>query len=302
MSYRPVDEVFWTDPKVRALSVEEKFLFLYFITNPQASFSGVYYLPFPTVLFETGMAEIPIREGINTLSVGYMVLHDEANSMFWVVNMAKFQATSKPQQEGVRKHFKTLQKSPLLRMFAEKYPDIIDPSSYPPDTLPIPSPVPTDTKERERDTERELKRELKIAASKSKAGKTKDLFEKDSINGWKVWIDANREIGRSDPIPLPKNLGIAGNIAKHFKSEDELRPLMVAFLQDNDPFVIKNGHAIGLFLDRVEKYRNDAYEDPNVAVDMGDSYGPMTPAERAAKTKQINDDMDRMDAEEAAKP
>lgn len=145
MSYRSVDEAFWTDPKVRALSSRDKMLFLYFITNPHASFSGVYYLPMPTVIFETAMDEKELRYGIHTLSVGYLVLHDEPNSMFWVVNMAKFQATSDKQQQGVRNHFKSLQKSPLLRMFAEKYPHIIDPAGYPTDTLSIGYPYPTDT-------------------------------------------------------------------------------------------------------------------------------------------------------------
>ena len=135
MSYRPVDEAFWTDPKVRSLSSNEKLLFLYFITNPHASFTGLYYLPLPALLFETGFTEKDFRKGMDTLSNGYQVLHDEPNSLFWVVKMAKFQVQSEKQIAGVRKHIATLQKSHLIARFAERYPTFIDPAEYPIDTL-----------------------------------------------------------------------------------------------------------------------------------------------------------------------
>lgn len=164
MSYRAVDEAFWTDPKVRSLTQQEKFLFLYFITNPHASFSGLYYLPIPTVIFETGLLETAVREGINTLSVGSMVLHDEPNSLFWVVNMARFNVLSKPQRDGIARHFGTLQKSFLLDLFEKRYPSMVRskyPShtlSIPTDTLSIPPDNPTDIsflkekKRKEKDT------------------------------------------------------------------------------------------------------------------------------------------------------
>ena len=137
MSYRPVDETFWTDPKVRAMSQREKLMFLYLITNPHANFSGVYYLPFPTLMFETGYGEKDARDSLAALAAGDHVIHDEENSMFWIVKMARHQVISEKQVDGVRKHFKTLQNSGLLGMFAKRYPDIVDQAEYPIDTLSV---------------------------------------------------------------------------------------------------------------------------------------------------------------------
>ena len=161
MSYRPVDEAFWTDPKVRGLSSNEKLLFLYFITNPHASFTGLYYLPLPTLFFETGFSEKDFRKGMDTLSNGYQVLHDEPNSLFWVVKMAKFQVQSDKQIAGVRKHVATLQKSYLIAKFAERYPTFIDPSGYPIDTLCNGYQYPTDTTDRDRETKQKEKQTKK---------------------------------------------------------------------------------------------------------------------------------------------
>lgn len=319
MSYRPVDEAFWTDPKVRALSVTDRYLFLYFITNPHASYSGLYYLPEPTAIFETGMDLGAYREGLDTLRGGSMVLPDTLNHLVWVVNMARFQVKSKDQITGARKHLQTIQRSPLLGMFARKYPEILDPAKYevqelppsqdPPDTLPTPSQDPAETKE----LNRELNRESITASPKSKPAKPKpstpemQLIEEmmrevggtieqqppaepkpaaKKRNGWGTWIDANEEVGRKKPLEIGTETKASAVLAKAVPDNDELYDIMIAYLLDQDKFIAAQGWPLKLLPGRVERYRN------RPAVPGED---PLTPFE----LEQL--DRDLLEVEEKAK-
>lgn len=81
--------------------------------------------------------------------------------------------------------------------------------------------------------------------------------EKNSgVNGWKVWVDASREVGRQDPIPTGQATKTAKLIAAKFQTEESLRKIMVAFLRDTDKFLVEGGHGINLLASRIEKYRN----------------------------------------------
>lgn len=141
MSFRSVDARFWTDPKVRALSEGERYLFLYFITCPASHYSGVFYIPVPTICFETGIPEKEVRHRLDTLSAGCLVHYDEENSVAFVTNLAKFQIVNKSMASGLKKHFdENIQGLGMIAMFFERYPDFAVDSGYPVDTLPTPSP------------------------------------------------------------------------------------------------------------------------------------------------------------------
>ncbi|MFQ6105413.1 MAG: hypothetical protein ACE5OP_14155 [Candidatus Glassbacteria bacterium] len=70
MAYKILSEDFWTDPEVQQLKPEERYLFLYLITNPNSHFSGIYYLPIPFMVSETGLSERALRGGLEALSRG----------------------------------------------------------------------------------------------------------------------------------------------------------------------------------------------------------------------------------------
>ena len=70
MAFRKVDGVFWTDPKVRALTEQERYLFLYCITCPSAHSSGIYYNPLPMISYETGISEKALVKALGRLREG----------------------------------------------------------------------------------------------------------------------------------------------------------------------------------------------------------------------------------------
>ena len=67
MGYRKVDGVFWTDPKVRDLTEQERYLFLYCITCPSAHGSGIYYNPLPMIAYETCINEKALLKAFGSI-------------------------------------------------------------------------------------------------------------------------------------------------------------------------------------------------------------------------------------------
>jgi hypothetical protein len=129
MSYRIIEESLWTDPEVRALSPGDKFLFLYLITNPHTHYSGIYYLPFPTIEFETGLSKKAISMGLESLRHGMMIHIEEEKSLVFVKNMFKHQmkhGNKVNMVKGLGAHFKLLHNSRLINEFLDIYKESID--------------------------------------------------------------------------------------------------------------------------------------------------------------------------------
>jgi len=121
MGYRKVDGVFWTDPKVRSLTEQERYLFLYCITCPSAHSSGLYYNPMPMISYETGINDKALSKAFGSLREGLMVYSGSLSGVIFVRNMLKFQAPNKNEKESIAKHLKTIQDKELLIMFLDTY-------------------------------------------------------------------------------------------------------------------------------------------------------------------------------------
>lgn len=68
MIYRYIHAKFWSDEKVRDLSIEGKLMFLYFLTNRHTNRVGLYELGMATILEDLGLDADPISD---TLPIGY---------------------------------------------------------------------------------------------------------------------------------------------------------------------------------------------------------------------------------------
>ena len=205
MSYRIVDEKFWTDPKVRRQDIKTKVLFLYLLTSPHTHFCGLFYLPFPVIAFETGMDEKDIRKGMDTLSIGYQAKYDQENSIVWVVNMAKFACVNAKQWAGAINHIKTLQRTPLIAEFADHYFTPEMKQRYPIDTLSTPIETPIDTTDTDTDTDTDISRDrvspdtLSDVSKKSKGRQPEEsipdcLKTEAFLKAWADWKAFRTEI------------------------------------------------------------------------------------------------------------
>ena len=92
------------------------------------------------------------------------------------------------------------------------------------------------------------------------------------LNGgdvWALWVVANREAGRRDPIK-GGNLKAAQRLAHMVRdgtlTEGELTDSLRTFLADDEPFLVKNGHGLRFLSDsKLDAYRNAAPADPQGA-------------------------------------
>lgn len=148
---------------MRKLSVEQRDLFSYFITGPYAHYSGIYHLPLTMAAEHTRRSLTSIERDIKVLSgsqypledrlKGYMmgyqdgyisgyrqvldslfstlsdcfVMYDEYFKIVWVRNNLLYQVNGKmsPQQiKGVNNHLASLQPSPLIQFFINRYAEV----------------------------------------------------------------------------------------------------------------------------------------------------------------------------------
>lgn len=163
MSYKQIHETFWTAPDVKKYKPMQRYLFGYFITSPHAHYSGLYYLPLVYIQNETGMTVKEIKEGINFLSEKGHIQYDFDREVIFVKSEILYQLDNKKDGyvilnekhvTGLKKHFDTLHKSPLIGKFLElynylkiEYTGIDRGIDTPMDTDSVPVPVPVPYKE-----------------------------------------------------------------------------------------------------------------------------------------------------------
>lgn len=78
------------------------------------------------------------------------------------------------------------------------------------------------------------------------------------INGWALWVDINRARKRADPIPTGADTKAVKMLVSHIKDLQTIKDVMGLFLDDDDQYLQRNGHALRLISGRVNAYINQA--------------------------------------------
>lgn len=233
MSYKTIQESFWTDPKVRQLSPTDKLLFLYLITNPHAHYSGLYYLPVSFMSEELGLSVRQINEGLANLERRLILRYDNDHSVVWVLKMCKHQITQggnpKVLISGINKQLSNVHSISLVKEFIEYYQSLdltlpercanVD-STLCQGTVPVPVTDTVPVKEKRIVKEKNktplpdnfaLSEKVKLWAAKKGYDHLDDHLEafkrKASMNGYKYvdWDDAFMEAVREDWAKLRKD-------------------------------------------------------------------------------------------------
>lgn len=135
MSYKIIHEQFWTDPKIKSLKMEDKFLFLYLITNPYSHSTGIYYIPKKIITINTGMNR-GIDRSIKELSDRGLISYDNEIEIVFIRNMLKYQSNNKiyneKQKKGIAVHLSKLHNTILIKEFLDFYKEINIPYEYTP--------------------------------------------------------------------------------------------------------------------------------------------------------------------------
>lgn len=88
--YRNVHLSFWTDPKISEFSADEKYMYLYLLTNPHTNLAGCYAVSMKQIVFETDVAKAKVIGLIDALTKHGVIAYNEEYSEVLVVNWYKY--------------------------------------------------------------------------------------------------------------------------------------------------------------------------------------------------------------------
>ncbi|PKP62222.1 hypothetical protein CVT91_00090 [Candidatus Atribacteria bacterium HGW-Atribacteria-1] len=126
---RYIDTKFWKDNYIVSLTLTEKHLFLYFLTNPLTNICGIYEIAIKEIAHDIGINRGKICEILKKFEVDGKIKYEDG----WIAirNFTKHQATNPKIKKGIEI---LLEKAPkALAQWAKGYP--IDSLSKPIDSL-----------------------------------------------------------------------------------------------------------------------------------------------------------------------
>ncbi len=138
--YRSVHMTFWTDNKVSdEFTPEDKYFYLYLLTNPHTNLCGCYEVGFNSFTSETGYNRDTIERLIDRFeNVHHVLMYDKATKEIMVLNWFKYNWTSsekleKPLIAEISRVKSTKLKEKLIEIYNSR------------DTVSIPYAYPMDT-------------------------------------------------------------------------------------------------------------------------------------------------------------
>ena len=137
-TYRTVHLSFWTDTKVdEDFTPEDKYFYLYLLTNPHTNICGCYEISVKQMSRETGYNEDTIKRLLNRMErEHHVILYDKQTKEVLILNWGKYNWCNSPKTRAGAEKSATHIKNP---QFKELVLTAIA------DTLSIPYPYPMDT-------------------------------------------------------------------------------------------------------------------------------------------------------------
>jgi len=92
-TYGKLLPAFWTGSTGKALrgDLEAQVLAIYFVSCPSANMVGLYYLPWPTILHETGLTAEGASKALRRVESEGFAFYDPDSEVVWVPEMARIQ-------------------------------------------------------------------------------------------------------------------------------------------------------------------------------------------------------------------
>jgi hypothetical protein len=126
--YSRVSPRIWTGETGRRLrgKKNEQILAFYLITCPSANMIGLFYLPIPAMVHETGMSIEDTRGALKWLYENGVAHYDEDQEIVWIPAMARWQIADslKPNDKqvvGVRRELEQYLQHPFAQLFLRRY-------------------------------------------------------------------------------------------------------------------------------------------------------------------------------------
>ena len=126
--YRNVQMSFWTDSKIADdFTPEDKYFYLYLLTNPHTSICGCYELSIRQMSIETGYAKETVEKLIDRMvNVHNVIRYSKTNKEVLLLNWCKYNWTSSPKVKKSIVDSVIHLKTPEFKEFIGKCYDSID--------------------------------------------------------------------------------------------------------------------------------------------------------------------------------
>lgn len=121
--FRTIHSKMWRDSWYSELDIDGKLLWVYLITNQNASLTGIYYLTVKFAAFETGLSQ----ERVSTLMAQFVISGkvEYENDVIWIRRMRRYQAANESSPKIMPRILKDLAEIPdckVKRLYLNQYP------------------------------------------------------------------------------------------------------------------------------------------------------------------------------------
>ncbi len=116
--FRKINIEFWQDLFVLKLTPEEKYFYLYLMTNSKTTQCGIYEIPKSIMILETGYNQETIEKLLNKF-IGYgKIIYDGETSEVMLIKWLKYNSSKSPKVKAcIRKEIKKIKSNQLLKKF-----------------------------------------------------------------------------------------------------------------------------------------------------------------------------------------
>ena len=125
--FRPIQISFWQDPYILDLDKDQKYFYLYLLTNSRTTQCGIYQISYKIVSFETGFEEETIKRLIRGFVDDGKVLFNEEHMEIMLLNWYKYNPVNNRNIE--KRVLKELKEVKTLE-FIEIYVKLLDQQEY----------------------------------------------------------------------------------------------------------------------------------------------------------------------------
>ncbi len=155
--YRTIQTKFWSDPFIMELTPEQKFFYIYLITNPATTQCGIYEISIKKMAFETGYNTDTIEKLIDIFTENKKMIYCRETNEVCLVNFLRHNSSSSPKiMACINKELEEVKNKELIPLIYGMH-TLSNPDVYPIHTLSnqILYPMEGASQEKEKEKEKE---------------------------------------------------------------------------------------------------------------------------------------------------
>ena len=207
--YRAIQTDFWEDGFVLDLTPEEKYFYLYLLSNSRTTQCGCYELPYKVIEMQTGYNRETVEKLLQRF-IEYEKIEYSANTKeILIKNWHKFNFTKSPKvMNCILKEISAIKNQDFKNHMIEVCIDY----GYPMDTLSIDYGEKQKQKEKQKEKEKEKQQQAKNTVSPVVVDKIKsyfDLKDEDIQTIYEAFISVDKDISYLDEkLQITKNSNV----------------------------------------------------------------------------------------------